>query len=362
VQAVSRFHRLPIARIDRETRDAITITFDVPASLRQQFRFEAGQHLTLRAQIDGEHVRRSYSICAAEGETLRIAVKRAPGGRFSAWANEILRAGAHIDVTQPMGRFSVARDPRVSRHYLGVAAGSGITPLLSMIATSLEAEPRSRFTLVYANRSSASVMFRDELAALKDRHLSRFNLVHVLSREPQDIELLHGRIDRAKADALFERWVPIGDVDYAFICGPEGMMDVVRASLVAHGLAQERIRIERFAASIPKHTHVARPLPAAARTECEVTVVIDGSQRSFLLEKGRENIIDAGLRNGIELPFSCKGGVCSTCRCRLVAGEVDMDVNFALEDYEVARGFVLACQSYPVTDRVTVDFDQTGTG
>jgi ring-1,2-phenylacetyl-CoA epoxidase subunit PaaE len=261
-----------------------------------------------------------------------------------------------------MGRFNVARDPGSSRHYLGVAAGSGITPLLSMIATSLETEPRSRFTLIYANRSSASVMFRDELAALKDRHLSRFNLVHVLSREPQDIELLHGRIDRAKADALFERWVAVSDVDYAFVCGPEGMMDAVRASLAAHGLAQERVRIERFAASIPKHTHVARPLPAAARTECEVTVLIDGSQRSFLLEKGRENIIDAGLRNGIELPFSCKGGVCSTCRCRLVAGEVDMDVNFALEDYEVARGFVLACQSYPVTDRVTVDFDQTGTG
>ncbi|HET6801622.1 MAG TPA: 2Fe-2S iron-sulfur cluster-binding protein, partial [Casimicrobiaceae bacterium] len=192
--------------------------------------------------------------------------------------------------------------------------------------------------------------------------LDRFNLVHVLTREPQDIELLHGRIDRAKADARFERWVPIADVDYAFVCGPEGMMDAVRASLLAHGMPAERIKIERFAASIPKHTHVPRPLPQAAHTECEVHVVIDGSQRMFLLEKGAENIIDAGLRNGIELPFSCKGGVCSTCRCKLVDGEVDMDVNFALEDYEVARGFILACQSYPVTDRVTVDFDQTGTG
>jgi ring-1,2-phenylacetyl-CoA epoxidase subunit PaaE len=205
-------------------------------------------------------------------------------------------------------------------------------------------------------------MFRDELAALKDRYLGRFNLVHVLSREPQDIELLHGRIDRAKADALFARWVPVDDVDYAFVCGPEGMMDAVRGALIARGLPAERVRIERFAASIPKHTHVPRPLPQAAQTECEVSVVIDGSQRTFLLEKGRENIIDAGLRNGIELPFSCKGGVCSTCRCKLVAGEVDMDVNFALEDYEVARGFILACQSYPVTDKVTVDFDQTGTG
>ena len=359
---MSKFHPLPIARVDRETRDAVAITFEVPAALRELFRFEAGQHLTLRAEIGGEDLRRSYSICAASGDPLRIAVKRTPGGMFSIWANEALRAGAHIDVMPPMGHFNVAPDPNVARHYLAVAAGSGITPVLSMVATALATEPRSRFTLVYGNRASATVMFRDELAGLKDRYLERFNLVHVLSREPQDIELLHGRIDRAKADALFERWVPVGDVDYAFLCGPEGMMDAVRESLVARGFAAERIRIERFAASIPKHTHVPRPLPEAAQTECEVNVVIDGSQRTFLLEKGRENIIDAGLRNGVELPFSCKGGVCSTCRCRLVDGEVDMDVNFALEDYEVARGFILACQSYPVTDRVTVDFDQTGTG
>ena len=353
---------MPIARVDRETRDAIAITFDVPQALREQFRFTAGQHVTIRADIDGERVRRSYSICAAEGEPLRIAVKKAPGGRFSCWANEALRAGLHVEATPPMGRFGVAPDPRARRHYLGIAAGSGITPLLSIIATSLASEPQSCFTLIYGNRSSASVMFRDELAALKDLHLARFNLVHVLSREPQDIELLHGRIDRAKADALFERWVPIDDVDHAFVCGPEGMMDAVRASLVAHGLADERIRIERFAASIPKHTHVPRPLPVAAQTECEVTAIIDGAARSFLLEKGQENIIDGAARNGIELPYSCKGGVCSTCRCKLLEGEVDMDVNFALEDYEVARGFVLACQSYPVTDKVTVDFDQTGTG
>ena len=359
---MSKFHPLTISRVDRETRDAIAITLEVPPSLRDLFRFEAGQHLTLRADIAGEDVRRSYSICAAVGEPLRVAVKRAPGGTFSCWANETLRPGARVDVVPPMGHFNVRPDPHAARHYLGVAAGSGITPLLSLIATALATEPRSRFTLIYGNRSSASVMFRDELAGLKDRYLARFNLVHVLSREPHDIELLHGRIDRAKADALFERWVPITDVDYAFLCGPEGMMDAARESLLAHGFPPERIRIERFAASIPKHTHVPRPLAEAAATECEVTVIVDGSQRAFLLEKGRENIIDAGLRNGIELPFSCKGGVCSTCRCRLVEGEVDMDVNFALEDYEVARGFVLACQSYPVTDRVTVDFDQTGMG
>ena len=359
---MSKFHELPVASVERETRDAIAVTFNVPETLRDLFRFEPGQHLTLRTDIDGEDIRRSYSICAPAGGPLRIAVKRTPGGVFSMWANDALRPGTMLDVMPPMGHFSVSADPGTARHYLGVAAGSGITPLLSIVTTALVTEPRSKFTLIYGNRASATVMFRDELAALKDRYLGRFNLVHVLSREPQDIELLHGRIDRAKADALFAQWVPVDDVDYAFICGPEGMMDAVRSSLIARGLLAERVRIERFAASIPKHTHVPRPLPQAAQTECEVSVVIDGSQRTFLLEKGRENIIDAGLRNGIELPFSCKGGVCSTCRCKLVAGEVDMDVNFALEDYEVARGFILACQSYPVTDKVTVDFDQTGTG
>jgi ring-1,2-phenylacetyl-CoA epoxidase subunit PaaE len=359
---MSKFHALPVAKVERETRDAIAITFDVPPALREAFRFEPGQHLTLRTRIGDDDVRRSYSICAPAGGPLRIAVKRSPGGVFSTWANDALREGTAVDVMPPMGHFNVAADAQASRHYLGVAAGSGITPLVSIVTSALVAEPASRFTLIYGNRASATVMFRDELASLKDRYLDRFNLVHVLSREPQDIELLHGRIDRAKADALFERWVPVADVDYAFVCGPEGMMDAVRASLLARGMPAERIKIERFAASIPKHTHVPRPLPQAAHTECEVHVVIDGSQRMFLLEKGVENIIDAGLRNGIELPFSCKGGVCSTCRCKLVDGEVDMDVNFALEDYEVARGFILACQSYPVTDRVTVDFDQTGTG
>jgi ring-1,2-phenylacetyl-CoA epoxidase subunit PaaE len=359
---MSKFHALPIARVERETRDAIAVTFAVPDRLRDDFRFEAGQHLTLRASIEGEDLRRSYSICAPVGQALRIAIKRAPGGVFSAWANDTLRAGMTIDVVPPMGRFGAVAESVLPRHHLALAAGSGITPLVSIIGTALGAEPAMRFTLIYGNRASSSVMFREELAALKDSHMERFQLIHVLSREAQDIELLHGRIDRAKADALFSTFAPLDDVEYVFVCGPEAMMDAVKAALAARSFPESKIRIERFAASIPKHTHVPRPVPRASRAECEVNVVIDGSRRSFLLEKGRENIIDAGLRNGIELPFSCKGGVCSTCRCRLVEGEVDMDVNFALEDYEVARGFVLACQSYPVTDRVTVDFDQTGTG
>ena len=360
---MSKFHSLPITRIDRETRDAVAITFAVPDHLRDAFRFEQGQHLTLRTQIDGQDVRRSYSICSAvQDGALRIAVKKSPGGAFSTWANEALAAGATLDVMPPMGHFNVPLDATARRHYLGFAAGSGITPLLSIVKTTLAAEPLSRFTLFYGNRASGTVMFKEELAALKDVYLERFNLAHVLSREAQDIDLLHGRIDRDKAGALLDHWVRLADIDTAFVCGPEGMMEAVIEALKARGFPDSRIKVERFASSIPKHQHVARPLPEAAASECEVTVIIDGSRKSFLLEREKESILDAGLRNGIELPYSCKGGVCSTCRCRLIEGEVDMDVNFALEDYEVARGFILSCQSYPATDRVLIDFDQTGTG
>ncbi len=360
---MSKFHRLPIARVERETRDAVAITFTVPDALADQFRFEPGQHLTLRADVGGTDLRRSYSICSAvQDGVLRIAVKKSPGGAFSTWANEALEAGATLDVMPPMGHFNVPLDATARRHYLGFAAGSGITPLLSIVKTTLESEPLSRFTLFYGNRASGTVMFKEELAALKDVYLERFNLAHVLSREAQDIDLLHGRIDRDKAGALLDQWVRLSDIDTAFICGPEGMMEAVIEALKARKFPDARIKVERFAASIPKHSHVARPLPEAAASECEVTVIIDGSRKSFLLEREKESILDAGLRNGIELPYSCKGGVCSTCRCRLIEGEVDMDVNFALEDYEVARGFILSCQSYPATDRVLIDFDQTGTG
>ncbi|MCC7327237.1 MAG: phenylacetate-CoA oxygenase/reductase subunit PaaK [Burkholderiales bacterium] len=355
---MGRFHPLSIARIDRETRDAVSITFAVPETLREQFRFTQGQHLTLRASVGGADLRRSYSICSAvQDDALRIAIKKDPMGAFSTWANATLRVGDVIDVMPPLGHFNVALDAKLARHYLGFAAGSGITPLLSIVKTSLAAEPSCRFTLVYGNRSSATVMFREELAALKDMYLERFNLVHVLSREAQDIELMHGRIDRAKADALLAQWVPLTQIDTAFVCGPQPMMDAVVAALAARGVAEAKVKVERFAASIPKHMHVAAAPREPGHAECEVSVTIDGATRSFVVATSKENIVEAGLRNGIELPYSCRGGVCATCRCRLTAGEVDMDVNFALEDYELARGYILACQSYPVTDRVAVTFD-----
>ena len=358
---MSKFHRLAVARVERDTRDATVITFAVPDALRETFRHAQGQHVTLRADIDGDDVRRSYSICSpAPDGPLRIAVKRNPGGRFSNWANDRLKPGDTIDVMPPLGHFNVPLDPARAGHYVAFAAGSGITPVLSIIATTLATEPRSEFTLFYGNRASGTVMFKEELAALKDTCLERFNLVHVLSREAQDIELLHGRIDEAKAAALLTHWVDIDRVDAVFVCGPDGMMQAVAAALRARGVPEHKIRIERFATSIPKHEHRPQRPPEPGHTECEVTVVLDGATRTFTLEKGRESILEAGLKAGVELPYSCKGGVCSTCRAKLVSGEADMDVNFALEDYEVARGFVLTCQSYPVTDKVTVDYDQTG--
>lgn len=358
---MSKFHSLAVASVTRETRDAVTLNFAVPPALKDIFRFEQGQHLTLRALIDGEDLRRSYSICSAvQDGDLRIAVKRSPGGIFSTWINEHVTAGHRIDVMPPMGHFNVPLAATNRHHYVGFAAGSGITPLLSIIKTTLLTEARSTFTLFYGNRSSSAVIFREELADLKDRYMDRFSLIYVMSREPQDIELLNGRIDRTKADALIDHWLDIAAIETAFVCGPDGMMQAVADSLQAHGLAKSRIKIELFAASIPKHQRKVPLVADSARGQCEVTVIIDGASRQYTLEKLKENILDAALQQGIELPYSCKGGVCSTCRAKLIEGEVDMDVNFALEDYEVARGFILCCQSYPVTDKVVVDFDQTG--
>lgn len=359
---MSKFHPLPVAKVQRETRDAVAITFAVPPALADQFRYAQGQHLTLRADIGGQDVRRSYSICSGVDDgVLRIAVKRCAGGLFSNWANEQLKVGDMLEVMPPMGHFNLPLEPSAKRHYVAFAAGSGITPVLSIIKTTLAAEPGAQFTLFYGNRASGSVMFREELAALKDTYLTRFNLVHVLSREAQDIELLHGRIDRDRALALLDRWAPLADVDAVFLCGPAGMMAAVDEALRSRGYPESQVRIERFAASIPEHRHVV-PVVETGQERCDVTVLLDGSKHVFTLDRAHENILEAGLAHGIELPYSCKGGVCSTCRCRLLEGDVDMDVNFALEDYEVARGFILSCQSYPVSGKVVVDFDQTGAG
>ncbi|PWF39551.1 1,2-phenylacetyl-CoA epoxidase subunit PaaE [Massilia glaciei] len=356
---MSKFYPLSVSQVRQETRDTIVVTFDVPEALKPSFKYEQGQHLTLRAMIGDEDVRRSYSICSAvQDDALRVAIKRTQGGLFSSWANDTLKAGATLEVMPPMGHFNLPLAADNAKHYVAFAAGSGITPIMSIIKTTLLAEPNSRFTLFYGNRASSSVIFKEELTDLKDVYMQRLNLAYVMSREQQDIELFNGRITKDKCAQFIKHWIHLGDIDAAFICGPEDMMLGVSAALQEAGMEKQNIKIELFAASIPKHQHKARAHDASVPHETEVTVIMDGNHTSFVMDKDKESILDAGLRAGIDMRYSCKGGVCSTCRCKLIDGKVDMDANYALEDYEIARGFVLSCQSFPVTDKVVIDFDQ----
>ena len=356
---MSRFHPLTVADIRPETRDAVVVTFRVPDELATVFRFIQGQYLTLRASVDGEEVRRSYSICSGVGDgALQVGIKRVEGGIFSNWIADHVRVGDVIESMPPAGSFHAPLDPASRRHYLAFAGGSGITPVLGIIRTTLAREPGSVFTLFYGNRASGSIMFRESLEDLKNRYLERLQIVHVLEREQQDIELFNGRLDREKCDALLARWVDPADIDVAFLCGPEAMMLQASEALQAAGVERRRVKFELFASPGQPRRRPATSRTARGQPDCEATIVIDGRRRTLALHKGRESVLDAALAEGIELPFACKGGVCSTCRALLTEGEVEMDANFALEDYEIARGYILTCQSYPVTDRVVIDFDQ----
>lgn len=356
---MSLYHQLEIAEVKQETRDAVTVSFEVPETLRAAFHFTQGQHVNVRAKIADEEVRRSYSICAAiQDARLRILIKRQPEGLFSNWANDQLRAGATLDVMPPAGLFHTPLDPAAERRYLAIAAGSGITPVLSILKTTLLAEPRSQFTLFYGNRASSTILFREELADLKDLFLERLILVQVMSREQQDLDLLNGRLTAGKVQELLRYWGPLPSMHAIFLCGPNQMNQDLAQALASWGYPKNQIKIEQFATS--QQRRQLRPLAAAAAAvnTSQATLILDGRRHTFPVVRGQETILDAGLRAGLDLRFSCKSGVCATCRAKLVQGEVDMDGNFALEDYEIARGYILTCQSYPATDQVTVDFDQ----
>jgi len=358
-----RFHRLSIREVRPETADAISVAFEVPPALREDYRFVQGQFITLRETIDGEELRRAYSICEGvpqyeAGAPLRVAIKRVSGGRFSNWANDQLQAGRQIDVMTPDGRFHLPLDPTRGRHYAGFAGGSGITPMLSLISTILAREPDSRFSLVYANRSSASIMFVEALEALKNRHMTRLRLIHVLSEETQEIELFSGVLDEARCARLLASLLPAADIDAAFVCGPQPMMDGVERALLGAGVPPARILIERFGLPAPAQ---AAPAVAAAPDDgprADVRVVIDGKERRLSMPFQGRSILDAGLAAGASLPYACKGGVCCTCRARVLEGEVRMLRNFTLEQDEIARGFVLTCQAEPVSARVVISYDE----
>jgi ring-1,2-phenylacetyl-CoA epoxidase subunit PaaE len=354
------FHRLTIAELRRETPDSVSIAFAVPEALKEAYRFAPGQNVTVKVELDGEEVRRCYSICSGldDGE-LRIAVKKQEGGAFSSFANERLAPGQTLEVMTPSGNFTVPLDPKAARLYLGVAAGSGITPLLSIIRTVLAREPRSRFFLLYGNRTTQSIMFRAALEELKDRFLDRLSVSHVLSREAQDVPMLSGRIDAAKL-ALFLRQIgPAASIDHAFICGPAALLDTAEHTLKTLGLAPERIHVERFTidGEPPRRARPTEKATDARHVVAEAEAMLDGIRHRFPIREG-ETVIDAALNAGLELPYSCRGGMCCTCRARLVEGEVAMDVNYSLEAWELQAGYVLTCQSRPKTAKLALDYDQ----
>ncbi|MET0837939.1 MAG: 1,2-phenylacetyl-CoA epoxidase subunit PaaE [Marmoricola sp.] len=345
------FHTLTVASVERLCDDAVAVTFDVPDDLRAAYAFEAGQSLTLRRIIDGEDHRRDYSICAAAGERPRVGVRLIPGGRFSQWLVDEVRPGDEVEVQTPRGSFRASPDG--GRH-LCIAAGSGITPMLSIASTVLS-HPESRVTLLYGNRTTGSVMFAEELADLKNRHASRFDLVHVLSREPRDVELFSGRLEASRLRRLLTALVPVGSLDHVWLCGPFGMIADARAVLEELGVARERVHFELFYVDEPP-PEVDRPEPVVTGETSSVTVVLDGRSTTAAMPRDLP-VLDAAQRTRADLPFACKGGVCGTCRAQLTAGEADMRRNYALEDDEVERGFVLTCQTFPVSDELTVDFD-----
>ncbi|TMV92294.1 phenylacetate-CoA oxygenase/reductase subunit PaaK [Thioclava sp. BHET1] len=356
-----RFHSLEVTDIRRETRDAVVLTLKPQDEDAANFDFTQGQYLTFRRDFDGEELRRSYSICAGKDENcLKVGIKRVEGGAFSTWANEELKPGDTLEAMVPQGRFFTQIDPSSAKTYLGFAGGSGITPVLSIIKTTLAREPNATFTLVYANRQVGSIMFREELEDLKNTYLGRFSVVHILESEGQEIDLFTGRIDAEKMEMLFRLWIDAEAVDTAFICGPEPMMLTIAESLRQAGLTDAQIKFELFASSQPGRAkkRVVSKQAAAAGNTCEVSVTLDGATRSFKMPKDGTVLLDAAIQNHMDAPYSCKAGVCSTCRAKVLEGEVEMEINHALEDYEVRAGYVLSCQCIPLSDKVVLSYDE----
>ncbi|UPT63561.1 MAG: 2Fe-2S iron-sulfur cluster-binding protein [Hyphomonadaceae bacterium JAD_PAG50586_4] len=353
------FHRLRVAEVKRETPDAVSVRFELPEGLRETFAFKAGQHLTFRREIGGEEVRRNYSVCVAPSEgLLKIGVKKIAGGAFSSWVNDALKPGDELDVMAPHGSFCWNFDADARREYVGFAGGSGITPVLSLMKTALAMEPLSRFNLFYGNRNSIGVMFLDEIADLKDRYLDRLSVFHFLEDEEEEIDLFNGRLDRAKVDDLLSTLVKPAHVDAFFICGPGPMMDAAEEALLACGVEKSRILIERFTTGLLSEAQAAaaRALEQKA-AGLKMSVTLNGRRMQVSFDPAQHSILDNVRAAGLPAPFACKGGVCATCRAKVIAGEVSMKVNYGLSEQEIADGYVLTCQATPLTEGVALTYD-----
>jgi ring-1,2-phenylacetyl-CoA epoxidase subunit PaaE len=354
---VKQFSPLTIDEIRHETRDSMRIRLRVPDELRAGYSFLPGQHLPLQLLVDGQKLRRTYSICSGVGEPLEIGVRIQPGGKFSTFAAETLAVGDCIDAMPPTGQFFVSIDARNAKDYVGFAAGSGITPILSMIKSILGNEPAGRFILFYGNRTQSTTMFIDELFALKNIYMERLQLNFVFSREEQEFEPMAGRLDGDKVRELYRHFGAGLRATDCFVCGPDTMIKDVTGALIELGMPADHVHSERFGVPRKSTAAPARVAPKTAE-HAQITVIMDGHRKSFDMERDDANIVDAAADHGIELPYSCKGGVCATCRCHVREGEVTMETNYGLESWEVEKGFVLACQSRPVSDTVVLDYDK----
>jgi ring-1,2-phenylacetyl-CoA epoxidase subunit PaaE len=356
---VSKFHRLKVKELYKEIDDCSVVSFEVPAALSEEFKYRQGQHLTLKADINGEDTRRSYSLCSSPLDNKwTVAVKLIPGGKFSSYVNNQLQAGDMLEVMAPSGTFGVEVQPEMEKNYLFFAAGSGITPMLSMIKTHLAEEPNATCKLFYVNKTAKSIIFKEELEQLRNSYFGRFEIYYFLTKEKRDIDLLNGRFDSDKMNVLTSTFIDIPDTSEVFLCGPEDMVNFVSEYLIQAGLPKSLVHFELFVSGLSEEDKQRAERLAQQNVEGVEVIIVDGGKEfQFTMTKDYDNILDAALGAGADLPFACKGGVCSTCKCEVLEGSVEMKVNYALDEKEVAQNFVLSCQSVPTSDTVKVDFD-----
>ncbi len=355
---MAKFHNIQVQDIYKETKGCAVVTFKIPDELVSEFQFKQGQHLTLKAMIDGQDVRRSYSLCSSPIENKwQVAVKKINGGLFSGFVNDKLKKEDFIEIMAPSGVFNVAVNPDKAKNYIVFAAGSGITPVLSIIKTHLALEPNSTFKLFYLNRSVKSIIFKEEIEQLKNRYFGRFEIFYFLTKEHRNIDWLNGRFTKEKLEILTNKIIDVPSVDECFICGPEEMIFLIRDELVAAGLDKEKVHYELFVSGISEEDKKRiQKIVENKVNGTDVTIIDGGKEFHFVMEDSYDNVLDGALAAGADLPFACKGGVCSTCKCKVIEGEVEMKINYALDAHEVARGLVLSCQAVPITDKVVLDF------
>lgn len=355
---MAKFHPLVVKDIYKDTDDCSVVEFNVPEDLKSVFKFKAGQYLTLRETINDEDIRRSYSLCSSPFDNeWKVAVKQIPEGKFSTYVNESLKKGDVLDVMKPMGRFGTAIS-ETQKNYIVFSAGSGITPILSMIKTHLAKESDSTFKLFYLNRTVKSIIFKEEIEQLRNQYFGRLEVFYFLTKEFRDIELFNGRFTKEKLETIFDKLVDVSDLDECFLCGPEEMVFLAKEELIKAGMPSENIHFELFFTGLAKENDQPVKKIENQKTDgVEVTIIDAGKEFHFTMTKEDDNILDAALVAGADLPFACKGGVCATCKCKVIEGKVAMKLNYALEEDEVSKNYVLSCQSVPLTVSVKLDFD-----